>query len=114
MQAVRALINPRLFKYDHFRQAALAIGIGIIIQLIVQIPVCFIMIRSGGELLICTFQIVAVRLLIWTSSWVVNLEDVTWDDNLLSGLDFLNKSVLQVPFLLMTLLRYITPTLDEM
>lgn len=61
-----------------------------------------------------TFQIVAVRLLIWTSSWVVNLEDVTWDDNLLSGLDFLNKSVLQVPFLLMTLLRYITPTLDEM
>lgn len=72
------------------------------------------MIRSSGESLICTFQIVAVRLLIWTSSWVVNLEDVTWDDNLLSGLDFLNKSVLQVPFLLMTLLRYITPTLDEM
>lgn len=72
------------------------------------------MIRSSGELLMRTFQIVAVRLLIWTSSWVVNLEDVTWDDNLLSGLDFLNKSVLQVPFLLMTLLRYITPTLDEM
>lgn len=72
------------------------------------------MIRSSGELLICTFQIVAVRLLIWTSSWVVNLEDATWDDSLLSGLDFLNKSVLQVPFLLMTLLRYITPTLDEM
>ncbi|KAL4920988.1 hypothetical protein BDW62DRAFT_198436 [Aspergillus aurantiobrunneus] len=92
---VRALINPRLFKYDHFRQAALAIGIGIVIQLIIQIP------------------IIAVRLLIWISSWIVNLEDATWDDNLLNGLDFLNKSVLQVPFLLMTLLRYITPTLDE-
>ncbi|KAL4808868.1 hypothetical protein BDV18DRAFT_133358 [Aspergillus unguis] len=92
---VRALINPRLFKYDHFRQAALAIGIGIIIQLIIQIP------------------IVSVRLLIWITSWVVNLEDVTWDESLLNGLNFLNKSVLQVPFLLMTLLRYITPTLDE-
>ncbi|KAL4881088.1 hypothetical protein BJY04DRAFT_64863 [Aspergillus karnatakaensis] len=92
---VRALINPRLFKYDHFRQAALAIGIGIIIQIVIQIP------------------IVSVRLLIWTSSWIVNLEDATWDNSLLNGLDFLNKSVLQVPFLLMTLLRYVTPTLDE-
>jgi hypothetical protein len=42
------------------------------------------------------------------------LEDATWDDALLNGLDFLNKSVLQVPFLLMTLLRYLVPTLDEM
>ncbi len=49
LQAVRALINPRLFKYDHFRQAALAIGVGIIIQLIIQIPVCSVMIRSSGE-----------------------------------------------------------------
>lgn len=39
--AVRALANPELFKYDHFRQAALAIAIGIVIQLIIQIPVRF-------------------------------------------------------------------------
>lgn len=37
--AVRALRNAELFKYEHFRQAALAIAIGIIIQIIVQIPV---------------------------------------------------------------------------
>ena len=37
--AVRALRNVELFKYEHFRQAALAIAIGIIIQIIVQIPV---------------------------------------------------------------------------
>ncbi|RDW72276.1 transmembrane protein UsgS [Aspergillus mulundensis] len=92
---VRALINPRLFKYDHFRQAALAIAIGIIIQVVIQIP------------------IISVRLLIWITSWIVDLEDTTWDNNLLNGLDFLNKSVLQVPFLLMTLLRYVVPTLDE-
>jgi hypothetical protein len=37
--AVRALQNPDLFKYEHFRQAALAVGVGVVIQLIVQIPV---------------------------------------------------------------------------
>lgn len=37
--AVRALQNPELFKYEHFRQAALAIAVGVIIQLIIQIPV---------------------------------------------------------------------------
>jgi hypothetical protein len=36
---VRALRNPELFKYDHFRQAALAIAVGVIIHLIIQIPV---------------------------------------------------------------------------
>jgi hypothetical protein len=45
---------------------------------------------------------------------VVNLENAVWDDKLLDGLEFMSKSVLQVPFLLMTLMRYVTPTLDEM
>ncbi|KAJ5336313.1 uncharacterized protein N7506_004335 [Penicillium brevicompactum] len=92
---VRALTNPELFKYDHFRQAALAIGVGIIIQLIIQIP------------------ILSVKFSIWTLSWVVNLENALWDDKLLNGLEFMSKSVLQVPFMLMTLMRYVTPTLDE-
>lgn len=42
------------------------------------------------------------------------MEQATWDDTLLNGLEYLNKSVLQVPFLLMTFMRYVTPTLDEM
>ncbi|KAE8152221.1 hypothetical protein BDV25DRAFT_151374 [Aspergillus avenaceus] len=92
---VRALRNPELFKYDHFRQAALAVAVGIVIQLIIQIP------------------IIGVKFLLWIVSWVADLENATWDDALLESLDFLSKSVLQVPFLLMTLMRYITPTLDE-
>jgi hypothetical protein len=52
--------------------------------------------------------------MIWLLSWVVDLEGATWDDSLLNSLDFINQSVLQVPFLLMTLMRYVTPTLDEM
>lgn len=43
-----------------------------------------------------------------------DLDRATWDDTILNGLEYLNKSVLQVPFLLMTLMRYVTPTLDEM
>jgi hypothetical protein len=55
-----------------------------------------------------------VRFSIWLVSWVINLENAVWDDKLLNGLEFMSKSVLQVPFLLMTLMRYVTPTLDEM
>lgn len=43
-----------------------------------------------------------------------DLDRAVWDDTVLNGLQYLNKSVLQVPFLLMTLMRYVTPTLDEM
>jgi hypothetical protein len=37
-----------------------------------------------------------------------------WDDEVITFLHFLEHSVLQVPFFLMTLMRYITPTLDQM
>lgn len=52
--------------------------------------------------------------MLYMLSWVINLDRATWDDKLLNGLNFMNKSVLQVPFLLMTFMGYITPTLDEM
>lgn len=59
-------------------------------------------------------KILSVKFSIWLLSWFANLEDAVWDDKLLNGLEFMSKSVLQVPFLLMTLMRYVTPTLDEM
>lgn len=40
--------------------------------------------------------------------------DISWDDNVLEGLEFVEHSVLQVPFFLMSLMRYITPTLDNL
>lgn len=55
-----------------------------------------------------------IKVLLWTLSFVVNFEQATWDDQLVGGLDFIANSVLQVPFFLMSLMRYITPTLDEM
>ncbi|KAJ5924212.1 hypothetical protein N7466_008399 [Penicillium verhagenii] len=92
---VRALQNPDLFKHEHFRQAAIAVAVGIVIQLIIQIP------------------IIGLKFILYLISWVIDLESVTWDDDLLKGLAFLSKSVLQVPFLLMTLMGHLTPTLDE-
>ncbi|KMP05689.1 transmembrane protein UsgS [Coccidioides immitis RMSCC 2394] len=93
--AHRALQNPELFTSEHYRQAALAVVAGIAIRLIVSIPIA------------------AVRSIIWMASWIIDLQSVTWDDTLINGLDFIARYVLQVPFLLMTLMRYITPTLDN-
>ena len=36
------------------------------------------------------------------------------DETVVNGLHFLEHSVLQVPFFLMTMMRYVTPTLDNM
>lgn len=44
----------------------------------------------------------------------MSLEDVTWDDTLIEGLNFIAEYVLQVPFFLMTLMRYLVPTLDNL
>jgi len=45
---------------------------------------------------------------------MINFDNATWDDKIVSGLDFTQNYVLQVPFFLMTLMRYLTPTLDNM
>ncbi|KAL1978315.1 hypothetical protein VTN31DRAFT_1174 [Thermomyces dupontii] len=92
---VRALRNPELFKHEHFHQAAAAVAAGVFIHLIVQIP------------------IVLIKLLLAIASLLFDLDRAEWDDTIVGGLDFINKSVLQIPFLLMTLMRYVTPTLDE-
>ncbi|KAI9779967.1 MAG: hypothetical protein M1835_004601 [Candelina submexicana] len=94
--ALRALQNPGLFKYEHYRQAAIAVCAGVSIRLAIALP------------------IVGVKALLWFLSLFFNFEAATWDDKVVGGLDFLANSVLQVPFFLMTLMRYITPTLDEM
>lgn len=59
-------------------------------------------------------QIFATKASLWALSFFVNLESMTYDDKLVNGLDFVANSVLQIPFLLMTLMRYISPILDDM
>lgn len=59
-------------------------------------------------------KIIATKASLWGLSFFIDFDSVTWDDKLVGGLDFLANSVLQVPFFLMSLMRYITPTLDHM
>jgi hypothetical protein len=61
-----------------------------------------------------TVQIVGVRALLWMLSFLMDMDHAQWDDKVSNGLHFFENSVLQVPFFLMTLMRYVTPTLDEM
>lgn len=53
-------------------------------------------------------------MLLWTISLFYSLESVTWDNTIVEGLEFIEEYVLQVPFFLMTLMRYVVPTLDEL
>ena len=69
--------------------------------------------ESGIDWRLC-LQIITVKVSLWALGFFVNFDSVTWDDKLVGGMDFLANSVLQVPFFLMSLMRYITPTLDHM
>ena len=55
-----------------------------------------------------------VRLAIFVISLFVNLDRATWDDKLVGGLAFIETSVLQIPFFLMAMMKYVTPTIDRM
>ena len=59
-------------------------------------------------------QTLGVRVLIWFLSWFMDLQSVTWDDDVLKSLNYLEHSVLQLPFFLMTFMRHLSPALDNM
>ncbi|OAL23206.1 hypothetical protein AYO20_11018 [Fonsecaea nubica] len=94
--AHRALQNPELFTTAHYRQAAIAVCAGLAIRIILNIPIYL------------------VKILIWITSIFVNLDHETWDDKVISGLDFISRSVLQIPFGLMMIMGSVTPTLDNL
>ncbi|RMZ84114.1 hypothetical protein DV738_g704, partial [Chaetothyriales sp. CBS 135597] len=94
--ANRALQNPQLFTTHHYRQAAIAVGAGLAISIIINIP------------------IYAVKISLWLLSLFLDLDHETWDDSLVDGLNFISKHVLQVPFFLMTVMGAVTPTLDNL
>jgi hypothetical protein len=42
------------------------------------------------------------------------MDRVSWDDSLVSGLSFIEDHVLQAPLFFMSMMRYLTPTLDDL
>ena len=85
-----------MFTSAHYRQAAIAVGAGVIIRILLNIP------------------IYVVKAFLFFLSFLVDLDHETWDDFIIDGLDFFSKSVLQVPFFLMMVMSSITPTLDNL
>ncbi|KAI0969080.1 transmembrane protein UsgS [Xylaria arbuscula] len=115
--AHRALQNPAIFNNAHYKQAAIAVGAGLAIRLAIAIPVCRIQPSNFPSLLtavIDILQIIGVKVLLAVLSYMTNLDKASWDDILVNGLDLLANHVLQIPLFLMTLMRYATPTLDDM
>lgn len=53
-------------------------------------------------------------MLLWILSLFMSMDHSQWDQNVVNGLHFLEHTVLQVPFFLMTMMRYVTPALDQM
>ncbi|KAK4216336.1 putative transmembrane protein [Rhypophila decipiens] len=94
--AHRALQNPGLFTSKHYRQAAIAVAGGIVIRLVISFP------------------IIGIKVLLWLLSFVFSLDHATWDDKVINGLTFIEEHVLQAPLFFMTLMRYVTPTLDTL
>jgi len=94
--AYRALQNPALFQFDHYKQALIAVAAGIIIRVLLSIPTLII------------------RIVLGFAGFFTDLSQVTWDDDLINGIHFLESNVLQLPLFLMTLTRHLSPALDEM
>ncbi|EWC47980.1 hypothetical protein DRE_02862 [Drechslerella stenobrocha 248] len=95
--AYRAMQNPALFRSRHYKQAALAVLAGLLVKLILDLP------------------IIAVSLLVSFSGLFVDIKTAHWDDWIISGVRFIEKNVLQLPFFLMTLTtRLQNNALDEM
>jgi hypothetical protein len=114
-EALRALQNPGLFTSEHYKQAAIAVAAGIAIRIAISIPVCMsLQVFFSGRSRLTGWQIIGIKVLLWFLSFIFNFEHATWDDKIVNGLDFIQNYVLQVPLFLMTLMRYITPTLDNM
>ena len=91
--AHRALQNPELFTSEHYRQAALAVVAGLVIRILVAIPT------------------LGVRGLLALLGLFI---DVTWDEEVVDGIHYVEHHVLQLPFFLMSFMRYLSPAMDHM
>ena len=94
--ANRALQNPAIFTSSHYRQAAVAVAAGIAIRILVALPT------------------LGVRFLIRFAGLFTDLSQVGWDEEIIDGIHFIEHSLLQIPFFLMSFIRYLSPAMDQM
>lgn len=61
-----------------------------------------------------TTQTLGIRFLIRFLGLFTDLQGSTWDEDIIEGVEFIEHSVLQIPFFLMSFMRYLSPTMDNM
>ncbi|KAK9362116.1 hypothetical protein V1504DRAFT_419563 [Lipomyces starkeyi] len=98
--AYRALQNPDLLRGKYYKQAAYAIAISLIIQLIITIP-------------LWTVKIV-ISILAWIFSSSGDHEAGERSTRVVNGIDFIESNVINLGGLLIGLMRYLRPEMDEM
>ena len=59
-------------------------------------------------------QTIGIRVLIKFLGLFTDLSGSTWDEEIIEGISFIENSVLQVPFFLMTFIRQLSPAMDHM
>ncbi|KAK3697089.1 hypothetical protein LTR37_017687 [Vermiconidia calcicola] len=94
--ANRALQNPGLFTSEHYRQAALAVAAGIGIRILIAIPT------------------LGIRGSLKFAGLFTDLSHSTWDEDVVEGIEYIEHHVLQIPFFLMSFMRYLSPAMDHM
>lgn len=112
--AYRALQNPALFTSEHYQQAALAVAAGVAIRLLVAIPVRSHFRRSSSKFQLTTLQTFGIQLILQFIGLFKAAEHSTWDADILEGIQYIEHHVLQIPFFLMTFMRYLSPAMDHM
>jgi hypothetical protein len=94
--ANRALQNPGLFTSQHYKHAAMAVAAGVVIRVLVALPT------------------IGIRVLIKFICLFADCGHSAWDEDIIEGIEFIEHSVLQVPFFLMSFIRYLSPAMDHM
>lgn len=59
-------------------------------------------------------QTLGIRILIRFLGLFTDLQSSSWDEELIEGIEFIEHSVLQVPFFLMSFMRFLSPAMDQM
>jgi len=58
-------------------------------------------------------QTLGIRLLISFTGLFTDLSQSTWDEEVIDGIHYIEHHVLQLPFFLMSFMRYLSPAMDQ-
>lgn len=67
-----------------------------------------------ARLILTCLQTIGIRIFIKFLGLFTDLSGAKWDEEIIEGISFIENSVLQVPFFLMSFIRQLSPAMDHM